>query len=1279
FYDSFTGRFFAFHGFLDFNELIKIQKTMKGEKSACKAIIEDLTNHLSTEKALPLKTEALKKFEAAKEYKYPAKTLANEAEYLQALEEVKKLYEESAALLVQATKHLEHPKLKGHKDSLLHDVENIKQILKQQNEQKTAWQNALQAEKDVLRKKIEPLENEVQAYRESGLEHMAYELNNELLQILTLLSKTQYDLTDKKDASIEYKEAFLQEADRKRITETPWSDVKATKALEDMRRALFYANYLPLHPCVMQRSDSLCVTAIDGQRTNGSEYIMHINSAYRFVLQHRSGISDICVKVFEGGTLLHEIALPLPSPITWNSYVLQEGFVHTPENDVLKRYGLDVSFRLNDDEHYKTNLLITQKASTTKYSFTISCDQKCAYSCMYVEPLPFQLDALTKPAVSIAPKSVRVTRKPIAAIPSNQALEACPQLDDFVSQLKADPLALAAYVHNEIANSPFSVYLDNTCYKAEPINRSALMVYLEKCGSPWEQCQLLVYLLKKCGYDAQYVSDALVHLDKSTFENLFFIKIDLFDTIPVQLPGVTFFYNGEWITLYPWMKDREVTEGHTLYQFFPKEYASAEKWIAQYLKNDENILQHIGSGTDDTVGTLFSLFAAGELRKQGLTLDDIGLSYKTTKKQFSSWSDFARPHVVNTPQTLTKPDAFTRGKIEIKSHKNPGNALVYSFALADLNCESLTIECSDQIRVEKNKKSKKKKKTKQTLVTCVKTHFLGKEQNLYLEQSDDIIDIVVTVDYTEAPYTETKQLSKGSRAAVCLHSGTYAPQVTSVFYKKFINEQDEAKRLNALLSYICYAYFEKCAHAEYNLAKLHKVTPSTRLLFGIATLSPAKDKELVIPNVDMTYLEIPSSSSHRFDPSAFTQYAALHIADSSSNEHQILKDVFKDAYAISTVKLLQLAHAKNKRAGLEGDGFLAYTHATFSGEQEPAKTALMHPFSYAYMTPGRVSHLNGSHSELASLIISPTNTYALISSNSITLNGALGTPMSKDYISSSNFKQNFEAYQKRFTQQLQKADIRSQYKPAWNNVADPIDVVTGAFYIDETDIDLPFGLSIRRNYNSQNPQESTLGIGWKLSLNPYLVKQNDTLFAAEADGTVIAYTYNALTSRWEVSLNDNPELANFSGQNPFNAYIVDDVLYSPDGQKRIYKDGLLLKSITANGLELTFSYTNKLVTRIETSNGQYCGFCYNHDDKITEIYAQDGRRVHYSYNTAGELIRVTLPNTAEIHYEYDRFHQIIRETKPHGRVVENIYNTDGKVVEQRSPSGFRQELITTAT
>jgi len=60
--------------------------------------------------------------------------------------------------------------------------------------------------------------------------------------------------------------------------------------------------------------------------------------------------------------------------------------------------------------------------------------------------------------------------------------------------------------------------------------------------------------------------------------------------------------------------------GHDLYSFFPEKYATADRWILQYLKGDQEILKHIGPDGDDTAGVLFVRFVEENLRKQGLSL-----------------------------------------------------------------------------------------------------------------------------------------------------------------------------------------------------------------------------------------------------------------------------------------------------------------------------------------------------------------------------------------------------------------------------------------------------------------------------------------------------------------------------------------------------------------------------------------------------------------------------------------------------------------------------------
>ena len=91
--------------------------------------------------------------------------------------------------------------------------------------------------------------------------------------------------------------------------------------------------------------------------------------------------------------------------------------------------------------------------------------------------------------------------------------------------------------------------------------------------------------------------------------------------------------------------------------------------------------------------------------------------------------------------------------------------------------------------------------------------------------------------------------------------------------------------------------------------------------------------------------------------------------------------------------------------------------------------------------------------------------------------------------------------------------------------------ITGEFYVDETDLQLPgpLPLALRRNYSSQNLADNQFGTGWKLSIMPYLsVSTGGTnIYAADMDGAVLAYVQTATnTNVWMPTLAANPQLNN---------------------------------------------------------------------------------------------------------------------------------------------------------
>ena len=654
------------------------------------------------------------------------------------------------------------------------------------------------------------------------------------------------------------------------------------------------------------------------------------------------------------------------------------------------------------------------------------------------------------------------------------------------------------------------------------------------------------------------------------------------------------------------------------------------------------------------------------------------------------------------------------------------------------------------------------------------------------------IGVVYQEPVSGSVHENTFSIAVGTSAAICTQFGKVTSETVSHFGEQLTQNNAQSNGLQALFSFIGAAYFEKCSRMEKILADLHKVAPTTYIRLGLVKLAPDISSkplqgkpDLKFPQVDM--FKCQHAQKHHTHPfslyqephTAFRQFAAICCVNDSANEHQILKEIYEDPFAISTVKLLQLAHQEHQQSGGSGSGFLILTNKNFEdADTQPEIARHIHfshlkgtdlrdlktsakgqwkqtadmlkntdtnisNFAYAYMTPKIVQSQDGkglrpsSYRGFGTLIISPYINAALISDGSMTLNGGYGSRL-PDWMTESinknkwNVITNGESYKIRPTDPLPgmpttsnpnnnnisdsnwwklgsnniapiqnqnsssslntaawKAEVRPEHKPIWNTVADPVDVITGAFYVDEVDLTLPgpFQLEVRRNYNSQNPLPGLLGCGWKLSLNPVLMEEGDKLYASEKDGTVIVYTFDPASSRWIILPDENPELNNFNQQgigstaNPFHAYIEKKdgyILHSPDGSTRVFQNYLLTKWTDHSGNSLTFSYKENRLMQIESSNGSFLGFHYNHEGRISEAYAKDGRRVYYRYNFLGDLAAVTLPNGAIISYDYDQNHQIIRESKPHGRVLENHYK-DGKVVEQLSPVGPQQKMMVNAS
>lgn len=293
-------------------------------------------------------------------------------------------------------------------------------------------------------------------------------------------------------------------------------------------------------------------------------------------------------------------------------------------------------------------------------------------------------------------------------------------------------------------------------------------------------------------------------------------------------------------------------------------------------------------------------------------------------------------------------------------------------------------------------------------------------------------------------------------------------------------------------------------------------------------------------------------------------------------------------------------------------------------------------------------------------------------------------------------------------------------------VEDPVNALTGEFYIDEVDLSLPgpMPLQVRRNYGSQNLANNQLGFGWKLNYMPYLsLAASNIIYVAEADGSVLAFG-PIETNGWSPTLALNPMLNNNSADgmgsvaNRLNARLTkastNYFLTGGDGSLRVFQEMSFPLTNSASWDRqrpyLTHWYDNRSnfyrfeygnnathadygqVRRVVSSSGNILRFEYDPYGRIVDAYSLDGRRVQYDYDLHGDLVTVTRPDTSEVKYEYQLLswstnsvtniystHLLVNELRPDGRTLKNEYDDQRRVTNQWSTVGPDLRLVRNAT
>ncbi|PYN89932.1 MAG: hypothetical protein DMD87_03705 [Candidatus Rokuibacteriota bacterium] len=253
---------------------------------------------------------------------------------------------------------------------------------------------------------------------------------------------------------------------------------------------------------------------------------------------------------------------------------------------------------------------------------------------------------------------------------------------------------------------------------------------------------------------------------------------------------------------------------------------------------------------------------------------------------------------------------------------------------------------------------------------------------------------------------------------------------------------------------------------------------------------------------------------------------------------------------------------------------------------------------------------------------------------------------------------------------------------------DPVDVATGLFVMEKTDLaspdTLPLGLT--RTYRQNDSRSRPFGIGathpYEIFLvgdmNPYtfidliLPDGGRVHFARTSAGTGFVdavYEHTATpTAFYGAKIVWNPAGLNW--------YLTlrDGTRYSfPEGSGATTPQQVAVTEIRdrfGNTLQFTRDGTSKDLLKVTSPGGRSIQFVYDEAHRIIQAIDQLGRTVSYAYDASGRLVKVTDPAGGVTEYTYDASHRMLTVKDARGiTYLTHAYDSSGRVITQTQADG----------
>ncbi len=264
---------------------------------------------------------------------------------------------------------------------------------------------------------------------------------------------------------------------------------------------------------------------------------------------------------------------------------------------------------------------------------------------------------------------------------------------------------------------------------------------------------------------------------------------------------------------------------------------------------------------------------------------------------------------------------------------------------------------------------------------------------------------------------------------------------------------------------------------------------------------------------------------------------------------------------------------------------------------------------------------------------------------------------------------------------------------------DPVDLSTGLFVYDKTDLMLPdvIPISLMRTYRQKDSVERSFGKGMTNPYDIYIAGNTATVGnIVLPDGGLIRFDRIPNSNPWLYEHTATPtpfykaSMRMISGIGPNGAWevkLTDGTIYQ-FGIKAIFGDAFGVH-VSITGLSaIQDRYGNRLtvtrdssfrMSKVTSPNGRWIEFSYSDSSKrIAQATDSTGRVVTYTYDANGRLWKVTDAKAGVTEYLYDSSDRMLTVKDPRGFVwLTNEYDSNGRISRQTQIDGGDYEFAYT--